>query len=178
MFHDIEHIKALTIFLLSGFENGARLHSLIAAIFRAEYADDTSLALAFEEMADDGLITLEKSPTGTQLCRLSPKGRLIVPEASQLIAAGVRNEVGRTVKRFYEELTGGPEYVSETEPAEDGGTYLICKAFNDGKTTAEIRMYFSLKEEALAAKRNFEKRPQAVINAVTASVTGNADFML
>ena len=177
MLNNKNEMKALTLLTVAALPDGAHLDALMSALYETNCAALTDLADVFEELTAEELITLSIAPDGAKQCTVSAKGASILPELSALLADGVRIEATRAVLRAYERLTGGTTYGSRTETA-NGGTYLVCYAQKNGKETAALRLYFDSEKDARAAKHNFEKRPQTVINALTALLTGDAGLLL
>lgn len=170
MLKDINQIKALTL-LVSSKTGSTTSDELISALLASECADIADITDAFVFLTEDGFISLSD---GGKMCEISEKGKAILPDLLSLFGAGVAEKMLEKALRFHK----GAEYTAEIHQSCDGRFMLSCSAFEKGQVVSEINMFFDDENEAIRAKINFLKRPDAVIGAVKASVTGNIGYMI
>lgn len=177
MITDKNDVKTLFMITLSHIGE-AFSDSLMSALLDTGLTNITSLTDALEELIRDELIVLENAQGKTEkICRLSEKGKIILPELELLLPPGVAESAKRDTRRFYEEIISGTEYFSTLKKEADGFT-LTCTQTEKRNAVCNISLFFRDEKSAVLAKKNFETRPQAVINAVKASITGNVDFIM
>lgn len=175
MFKEKNDIKAL-ILIISSHLGKVSSDMLISAVLATELADMTGIADCFEELVGDGLLKLENE-NGRKVCQITGKGKFIFSELSSFLSAGTAEQAKRTAMLYYEAQVAGTKYFSAIEKKDDG-YYLICNFSENGKTVCEVKQWFEDEKSAVLAKRNFQQRQQAVMNAVKAAVTGNVDFLM
>ena len=169
MLKDINRIKALTL-LVSSKIGRASCDELISALLASECADIADITDAFVFLTEDGFISLSD---GGKMSEISEKGKAILPDLLSLFGAGVAEKMLEKALRFHK----GAEFFADISEA-DGRFMLVCKSFEKGRADSEIILYFDDENEAIRAKINFLKRPDAVMGAVKASVTGNVGYMI
>ena len=169
MLKDINRIKALTL-LVSSKIGRASSDELISALLASECADIADITDAFVFLTEDGFISLSD---GGKMSEISEKGKAILPDLLSLFGAGVAEKMLEKALRFHK----GAEFFADISEA-DGRFMLVCKSFEKGRADSEIILYFDDENEAIRAKINFLKRPDAVMGAVKASVTGNVGYMI
>ena len=169
MLKDINQIKALTL-LASSKIGRASSDEIISALLASECADIADITDAFVFLTEDGFISLSD---GGKMSEISEKGKAILPDLLSLFGAGVAEKMLEKALRFHK----GAEFFADISEA-DGRFMLVCKSFEKGRADSEIRLYFDDENEAIRAKINFLKRPDAVMGAVKASVTGNVGYMI
>ena len=169
MLKDINQIKALTL-LVSSKIGRASSDELISALLASECADIADITDAFVFLTEDGFISLSD---GGKICEISEKGKAILPDLLSLFGTGVAEKMLEKALRFHK----GAEFSADISEA-DGRFVLVCKSFEKGRAAGEIILYFDDENEAIRAKINFLKRPDAVMGAVKASVTGNVGYMI
>ena len=169
MLKDINQIKALTL-LVSSKIGRASSDEIISALLASECADIADITDAFVFLTEDGFISLSD---GGKMCEISEKGKAILPDLLSLFGAGVAEKMLEKALRFHK----GAEFFADISEA-DGRFMLVCKSSEKGRADSEIRLYFDDENDAIRAKINFLKRPDAVMGAVKASVTGNVGYMI
>ena len=169
MLKDINRIKALTL-LVSSKIGRASSDEIISALLASECADIADITDAFVFLTEDGFISLSD---GGKMSEISEKGKAILPDLLSLFGAGVAEKMLEKALRFHK----GAEFFADISEA-DGRFMLVCKSFEKGRADSEIILYFDDENEAIRAKINFLKRPDAVMGAVKASVTGNVGYMI
>ncbi|MBQ8759534.1 MAG: DUF4364 family protein [Clostridia bacterium] len=169
MIKDINQVKALTL-LVSSKIGSVSSDELISTMLATEISDIANITDAFVFLCQDGLLVM--SADGKNCC-ISDTGKAILPDLLPLLGAGVAEEVQSKALRFHK----GAEYGADVRE-EDGRFVLTCSCFENGRTDCEIKLYFDSENDALRAKVNFLKRPEAVMGAVKASVTGNIGYMI
>ncbi len=169
MLKDINQIKAL-ILLVSSKIGRASSDEIISALLAPECADIADITDAFVFLTEDGFISLSD---GGKMSEISEKGKAILPDLLSLFGAGVAEKMLEKALRFHK----GAEFFADISEA-DGRFMLVCKSFEKGRADSEIILYFDDENEAIRAKINFLKRPDAVMGAVKASVTGNVGYMI
>ena len=169
MLKDINRIKALTL-LVSSKIGRASSDELISALLASECADIADITDAFVFLTEDGFISLSD---GGKMSEISEKGKAILPDLLSLFGAGVAEKMLEKALRFHK----GAEFFADISEA-DGRFMLVCKYFEKGRADSEIILYFDDENEAIRAKINFLKRPDAVMGAVKASVTGNVGYRI
>jgi len=169
MLKDINQIKALTL-LVSSKIGRASSDEIISALLASECADIADITDAFVFLTEDGFISLTD---GGKMSEISEKGKAILPDLLSLFGAGVAEKMLEKALRFHK----GAEFFADISEA-DGRFMLVCKSFEKGRADSEIILYFDDENEAIRAKINFLKRPDAVMGAVKASVTGNVGYMI
>lgn len=186
MLNDKNELKILALMVVADAPDGLNPDALMSAMLDSGCGTLTEIADVFEELLSKELLALARDENGAKCCILTEMGKTILPELASVLTGSVSEQAKRDVLRAYEALTGGMSYSSLIEAAEKNengkentpGVYLICTAKRGTAVTAQVRLFFENRNDALTAQRNFERRPQAVINAITASVTGNADFLM
>ena len=189
MLNDKNELKILALMVVADAPDGLNPDALMSAMLDSGCGTLTEIADVFEELLSKELLALARDENGAKCCILTDMGKTILPELASVLTGSVSEQAKRGVLRAYEALTGGMSYSSLIEAAEKAkngkeskenavGVYLICTAKRGTAVTAQVRLFFENRNDALTAQRNFERRPQAVINAITASVTGNADFLM
>ena len=163
MLKDINQIKALTL-LVSSKIGRASSDEIISALLASECADIADITDAFVFLTEDGFISLSD---GGKMSEISEKGKAILPDLLSLFGAGVAEKMLEKALRFHK----GAEFFADISEA-DGRFMLVCKSSEKGRADSEIRLYFDDENDAIRAKINFLKRPDAVMGAVKASVTG------
>ena len=169
MLKDINQIKALTL-LVSSKIGRASSDEIISALLASECADIADITDAFVFLTEDGFISLSD---GGKMSEISEKGKAILPDLLSLFGAGVAEKMLEKALRFHK----GAEFFADKSEA-DGRFMLVCKSSEKGRADSEIRLYFDDENDAIRAKINFLKRPDAVMGAVKASVTGNVGYMI
>ena len=169
MIKDEKQLKALTILVLSKLGK-TDIDGFISVLLATELADIAGVTDVFVALTEDGLIELTDEGKG---CTVSAMGKEILPELSSFLGAGVADEAVEKALRF----SKGAEYSADILQSENG-FLLSCRSFERGKLVCEINMLFADENEAIHAKINFLKRPDAVMGAVKASVTGNVGYMM
>ena len=169
MLKDINQIKALTL-LVSSKIGRASSDEIISALLASECADIADITDAFVFLTEDGFISLTD---GGKMSEISEKGKAILPDLLSLFGAGVAEKMLEKALRFHK----GAEFFADISEA-DGRFMLVCKSSEKGRADSEIRLYFDDENDAIRAKINFLKRPDAVMGAVKASVTGNVGYMI
>ena len=169
MIKDIKQLKALTLLVLSKLGK-TDVDGLISALLATELADIADVTDVFVSLTEDGLIELAD---GGKLCAISAMGKEILPELASFLGAGVADEALEKALRFHK----GAEYTADIKQTENG-FLLVCRSLERGNLVCEINMLFDDENEAIHAKINFLKRPDAVMGAVKASVTGNVGYMM
>lgn len=169
MLKDINQIKALTL-LVSSKIGRASSDEIISALLASECADIADITDAFVFLTEDGFISLSD---GGKMSEISEKGKAILPDLLSLFGAGVAEKMLEKALRFHK----GAEFFADISEA-DGRFMLVCKSSEKGRADSEIRLYFDDENDAIRAKINFLKRPDAVMGAVKASVTGNVGYMI
>ena len=71
----------------------------------------------------------------------------------------------------------GIEYASSVK-TDSNGTHFCCSAVQNGKVLTQIDLLLDDEKTAYAAKQNFDKRPEEILRALKAGLTGKADFLL
>ena len=169
MLKDINQIKALTL-LVSSKIGRASSDEIISALLASECADIADITDAFVFLTEDGFISLSD---GGKMSEISEKGKAILPDLLSLFGAGVAEKMLEKALRFNK----GADFFADISEA-DGRFMLVCKSSEKGRADSEIRLYFDDENDAIRAKINFLKRPDAVMGAVKASVTGNVGYMI
>ena len=167
MLKDINQIKALTLLVSSKIGNTSS-DDLISALLASECADIADITDAFVFLTEDGFISLSD---GGRSCVISEKGKAILPDLMSLFGAGVAEAALEKALRF----SKGAEYTAEIKQTENG-FLLSCRSFERNRLVCETNIFFDDENEAIHAKINFLKRPDAVMGAVKASVTGNVGY--
>ena len=169
MIKDIKQLKALTLLVLSKLGK-TDVDGLISALLATELTDIADVTDVFVSLTEDGLIELAD---GGKVCDISAMGKEIIPELASFLGAGVADDALEKALRFHK----GAEYTADIKQTENG-FLLSCRSFERGSLVCEINMLFGDENEAIHAKINFFKRPDAVMGAVKASVTGNVGYMM
>lgn len=175
MLKEKNDIKAL-ILIVSSHLGKVSSDMLISAVLATELVDMTGVTDCFEELVNDGLLGFE-NVSGKKSCYVTGKGKSILSELSSFLSAGIAEQAKRSAVLYYEAQVAGTRYYSSIQKSEKG-YYLICNFSENGNTVCEVKQWFEDEKSAVLAKRNFEQRQQAVMNAVKAAVTGNVDFMI
>ena len=124
-------------------------------------------------MAHESLITFSANTASPKHCTVSDLGKSFLAE----LAAAVPEEAVRAVKREYDSLMQGIEYASSVK-TDSNGTHFCCSAVQNGKVLTQIDLLLEDEKTAYAAKQNFDKRPEEILRALKAVLTGKADFLL
>lgn len=169
MIKDVNQLKALTLLVLSKLGK-TDVDGLISALLATELTDIADATDIFVFLTEDGLIELTDNG---KKCSVSETGKDIIPELSSFLGTGVADEALEKALRFNK----GAEYFAEISQR-DGGFVLCCRSYERGRLVCEVNIYFNDENEAIHAKINFLKRPDAVMGAVKASVTGNVGYMM
>lgn len=176
MLREKNEIKALTLNIASEIAP-ATADEIISAVLSTELVSLTEIADAFEEMLENGILEFTVSADGRKNCVLSTEGKAILPELDGLLTDGIKENAKRCAVRYHKASIGEDEFVSKLEK-KDNCFYLVCIHSKAGKVLCETRLCFDDEKSAVLAKKNFELRPEAVMNVVKASVTGDADFLM
>lgn len=172
MITDKTHVKALTLMIASEIKC-VLSDELIAAVLATELVSVPDIADAFEELVSDGLLELKSDKTVI----ITEKGCSIFSELEALIPTGIREQAKRDALRFHAANVCGEEFFSKIAES-DGEFILTCIRRVNKKETGRVELNFKTEKEAILAKNNFETRPNAVMNAVYAAVTGKIDFLM
>ena len=168
-----EQLRVLVLRVLTEYPDGLDADSLLAAVYHAEVADFTDIPDVMDRLAHDGLIVSEKR-NNTKSCVITKIGREVATELKN----GVPEEAVREVLLEYESISKDIVYSSKVEPASDGSAYFYGKALPGEIILADFCVRFDDEKTAHLAKHNFDRRPDAVLRAVSAVFSGNADFLL
>lgn len=168
MIKDMNKIKAITLFLSDRVKK-TTCDRLIASLISTGELDVADITDAFLFLTEDGLLSVSED----KYCELSAMGKEILPDLSSILDDGAYMPVIEEAVRFH----NGTEYEA-TVSAVDERYILCCTVYENRQPTCVIELYFEDENDAIRAKMNFLKRPDAVIKAVRASVTGNVGYMM
>jgi len=176
MLNKPEEIRALTLLIISYLGNELDSNNLQPAVLATGLFDMTDYVDCIDTLNRDNLIFILKSG-GKERCGITKKGKSILPELQSFIPDGIRDEALRCAWRYYEALVNGIEYYAEVEKCRDG-FYVTTGVKVNSRVTCEAKSFFETEKEALAAKKNCDTRPQAVVNTILAAITGDVNFIM
>ena len=176
MLNKPEEIRAITLFIISYLGNELDFGNLQSAVLATGLVDMTDFYDCMESLNRDNLVFIMKNGK-KELCGITKKGMSILPELTSFIPDGIREEAVRCAWHYYEALVNGIDYYTRIE--KDGEDFCVITGVNvNGKNTVETRARFKTEKEAFEAKNNCKTRPQAVINTILASITGDVNFIM
>ena len=168
-----EQLRILILQVVQAYPQGVNADFLLAAVYHAAVADFIDLPDVMEHLAHESLITFSANTASPKHCTVSDLGKSVLAE----LAAAVPEEAVRAVKREYDSLMQGIEYASSVK-TDSNGTHFCCSAVQNGKVLSQIDLLLEDEKTAYAAKQNFDKRPEEILRALKAVLTGKADFLL
>ena len=169
---DKTHIKVLTLMIATELQD-ASSDALIAATLATELVSVPDIADAFEELIADKLLELKPDKTVS----VTDKGDSVFSELEGLIPTGIMEQAKRNALRFHTANICKEEFFSKISES-DGEYILTCKHTLNKKEVGCVILSLKTEKEAVLAKNNFEARPNTVMKAVCAAVTGNVDFLM
>ncbi len=170
-----QEIRALILLSCNYIQENINVAYLQTALLSLDNFDMTDYIDSFDSLIADGLLSYNSQDKN--YCLLTDTGKSILTELNSLFSDGLIDDAIRRMWRYYESLESGVEYFCDTEEC-DKGCYLNLGVKINGKTTCSTRVFYADKRDAFCAKKNVQTRPQAVINAILASVSGNIDYLV
>ncbi len=167
-----EQLRILVLLVLERYPSGVNADALLSAVYHAAVAELTDLPDVMERLAKENLIVFSDGKPD-KVCVLTTLGHSVALELKN----DVPENAFRAVVREYEGITEGMNYSSSVR-TDETGAYFSCSAKEKGRILAEITLLFDDEKAAYTAKCNFDKRPDAILRAFGAVLSGNADFLL